>query len=712
MNREIALLAQEFSLQPSHAENIVRLLDDGNTVPFIARYRKEMIGACDDQVLREVAARLEYLRNLQKRREEITAQLTAQGNWSGALAEAVDRAATLAELEDLYRPFRPKRRTRASVAREKGLQPLADALLAQNPGADPGRLAGETGLPEEEALGGACDILAEQIAEDASLRKRLREGYFREGLLCSKGATEEDSVYRQYYDYTEPLKKIPSHRILAVNRGEKEEKLKVSLVWDDAEDTVVKAFVRGNCPCSALVRAAATDSWKRLLEPSMERELRAELTDRANQQAIHTFGANLRPLLLQPPLKGKTVLAVDPGYRTGCKICVVDPTGKVLDVGVIYPTSPRRDTAGAAQLLRQWIERYRVDCFSVGNGTASAEAEAFVGELVGEYGGRLSYAVVSEAGASVYSASKLGAEEFPEFDVSVRSAVSIARRLQDPLAELVKIDPKAIGVGQYQHDMPPARLDETLRGVVEDCVNRVGVDLNTASPSLLSYVAGISAAVARNIALYREEHGAFRNRRQLLKVPKLGPRAFEQCAGFLRIPGGENLLDNTGVHPESYPAAEALLGILGFSLKDAGGGGLTGRLSTAARDFGKPKLAELCGVGLPTLEDILLELEKPGRDIRDALSPPVLRSGAMELKDLQPGMMLQGTVRNVTDFGAFVDVGVHRDGLVHLSQLSDRYVKHPSEVVKVGDVVSVRVLKVDLVKNQLALSMRTEKAGG
>ena len=709
---EIRILSQEFKLRPEYAGNIVKLIDDGNTIPFIARYRKEMTGSCDDQVLRELGERLQYLRNLQKRKDEVCASVTEQGQMTEEFQAAVDAAATLSEVEDLYRPFRPKRRTRASVAKEKGLQPLADLLLKQEPKGDLLAAAApyvnaEKGVATaEDALAGASDIIAEQISDDAALRKKIKEKMFAQGVLRSEAATEEDSVYRLYYDYEEPLRKIPSHRILAINRGEKEEKLKVRIVFDGAPALIEQAYVRPGSYASTFVRTAGEDAWTRLIFPSVEREIRADLFTSASEQAIKLFGMNLNALLMQPPVKGKTVLAVDPAYRTGCKIAVVDPTGMVLDTGVIYPTPPQSRTAEAAEKLLAWIRKYKVDCISIGNGTASKEAEIFVAETIRRAERSVSYMVVSEAGASVYSASPLGAAEFPQYDVSLRSAVSIARRLQDPLAEFVKIDPKAIGVGQYQHDMPPARLDEALRGVVEDCVNRVGVDVNTASPSLLSYIAGVNSAVAKNVVAYREETGGFRSRKELLKVKKLGAKAYEQCAGFLRVPHGDEPLDNTGVHPESYPAARKLLQLL--SLSDGDPRSVQDQLSARADAYGRQKAAQECGVGLPTLNDIIIELSRPGRDIRDDLPAPLLRQDVMDINDLTEGMVLKGTVRNVIDFGAFVDIGVHQDGLVHVSQMADRFIRHPSEVVKVGDVVDVRVLSVDPAKKRISLSMKTK----
>ena len=709
---EIKILSAEFKIREDLVGNIIKLIDDGNTIPFIARYRKEMTGSCDDQVLREFADRLQYLRNLQKRREEVCASIEEQGKLTDELKAAIDAAATLAEVEDLYRPYKPKRRTRATVAKEKGLEPLALHLFAQEKNGDLLAEAAEFVDAEkgvetaEDALAGASDIIAEMISDDAAFRKDVKAKIMAEGLIRSEAATEEDTVYRLYYEYEEPLRKIPSHRILAVNRGEKEEKLKVKIVCGEVSHLMESAFVKSGSYAADFVRAAAEDAWDRLIFPSVEREIRSDLFESASEQAIKMFGMNLKQLLMQPPIKGKVVLAVDPAYRTGCKIALVDPTGMVLDTGVIYPTPPQNKVEEAAAKMLQWIEKYKVDCISVGNGTASKEAEIFVADTIKKAKRTVTYMVVSESGASVYSASKLAAEEFPQFDVSLRSAVSIARRLQDPLAELVKIDPKAIGVGQYQHDMPPARLDETLTGVVEDCVNSVGVDLNTASPSLLSYIAGINSGIAKNIVAYRDEAGGFTSRKELLKVKKLGAKAFEQCAGFLRIPNGKEPLDNTAVHPESYPAAKKLLEIL--ELSDASPETLRAQIAERVEKYGKKAAAEACGVGLPTLNDMIPELARPGRDIRDDLPAPMLRSDVMDLSDLTEGMVLKGTVRNVIDFGAFVDIGVHQDGLVHISQLADRYIKHPSDVVKVGDVVEVRVLSVDVAKKRISLTMRKE----
>ncbi len=707
-------LSEEFGLRADYAKNIVELIDDGNTIPFIARYRKEMHGSCNDQVLRDFSERLAYLRNLGKRKEEVLSAIGEQGKLTDELSEAIAAAKTLAEVEDLYRPYKQKRRTRATVAKEKGLEPLAEIIFAQQiKTGDISEIAAPFISEEkevgsvDEAVAGASDIIAEIVSDNAEVRKKLKNIVHRLGTVVSSGDSEKDSVYRNYYDYSEPVEKIPSHRILAILRGENEEMLKVRIDCSDATclNAVYSEFVKEKSIFTDIVKNACADSWQRLLQPSIEREIRNELRDRAYEQAVKMFGLNLRHLLMQPPVKDKVVLAVDPAYRTGCKIAVVDSTGKVLDTGVIYPTPPQNKTEEAEKKILAWIKKFGVDCISIGNGTASKEAEIFIANTIGKADRSVSYAVVNEAGASVYSASRLGAEEFPDFDVSVRSAVSIARRLQDPLAELVKIDPKSIGVGQYQHDVPPAQLDEALRSVVEDCVNSVGVDLNTASPSLLFYVSGLSASVAKNIVLYREENGSFRSRAELRKVPKLGPKAFEQCAGFLRIPGAENELDNTSVHPESYECVRSLLGLFGYKLSDISSFS-DGRLRRKAEKFGKAATAEKCGVGLPTLEDILNELEKPGRDIRDDLPAPLLRTDVMDINDLKPGMQLKGTVRNVIDFGVFVDIGVHQDGLVHISEISNKYIKHPSEVLSVGDVVNVTVLSVDPEKKRISLSVK------
>ncbi|MCI5801411.1 MAG: RNA-binding transcriptional accessory protein [Oscillospiraceae bacterium] len=715
----IKQLAEELKIRPEQAENAVKLLDDGNTVPFIARYRKEATGSLDDQVLRELAERLEYLRGLEKRKEEVSSSIEGQEKMTPEIAAALAGARTLAEVEDIYRPYRPKRRTRASIARERGLEPLAAAILEQPVRGEPAEMAApyadpEKGVPTpEEALQGACDIIAENMSDSAEVRRQLRELLWKTALLKSAAAVEEDSVYRMYYEYAEPISKVPGHRVLAIDRGEREGFLKVSLEADPDRclSVLVKAFVKNMSPCGDLVRAAGADALSRLILPSLERELRAALTENAVNAAIRVFGVNLRQLLMQPPVKNAVTLGLDPAYRTGCKIAVVDGTGKVLETTVVYPTPPQNKKDEAARTLRRLIEKHGVSVISIGNGTASHESEEFVAELIRTLPQKVSYMVVSEAGASVYSASRLAAEEFPEYDVSLRSAVSIARRLQDPLAELVKIDPKAIGVGQYQHDMPKARLDETLGGVVESCVNSVGVNLNTASFPLLSRVAGIGPAVAKNIVSYREENGRFGSRRELLKVPKLGPKAFLQCAGFIRVPESKNPLDNTAVHPESYSAAQALLTACGCTAAEVSSGGLSA-LREKAEALGLESLARQTGVGVPTLRDIISELQKPGRDPRDELPAPLLRTDVLSLSDLREGMELTGTVRNVIDFGAFVDIGVHEDGLVHISQLCDRFVRHPSEVVKVGDIVTVWVLGVDEKKKRISLTMRRPRSAG
>lgn len=709
-------LAKEFKLRQEQIDNTVSLIDDGKTIPFIARYRKELTGSLDDQLLREIFDRLTYLRNLEKRKEEVAASITEQGKMTDEIAAAIEKAAALVEVEDIYRPFKPKRKTRGSVARERGLEPLAEFIMAQNSAADPNAEAENYIDPEKDvpdgaaALQGAMDIIAEDISDDAELRKTLRSMITKEGMVSSKAADpEEETVYSNYYDFSEPVFRIAGHRVLAIDRGEREDKLKVSVAVPDGrgEKIVADKYVKNGSPCGELVKAAAVDGYGRLIFPSVEREIRADLTSKACEAAIKVFASNLRQLLMQPPIKGRVALGLDPGYRTGCKLAVVDDTGKVLDTGVAYiTTGEQRKIEQGKTLVKNLIQKYGVSIIAIGNGTASRESEAFVADLIKELPEKVSYMVVSEAGASVYSASKLAADEFPEYDVSLRSAVSIARRMQDPLAELVKIDPKAIGVGQYQHDMPKARMDEALTGVVEDCVNTVGVDLNTASHSLLSYISGISSAVAKNIVAYREKNGSFTDRKQLLKVSKLGPKAFEQCAGFLRVHGGKNPLDNTAVHPESYEAAQKIIDRCGFSIADLKNGGLT-EIPEAARKIGVPNIADGAGIGVPTVTDILKELAKPGRDPRDELPPPLLRSGdVMELKDLKPGMELMGTVRNIVDFGCFVDIGVHEDGLVHISRICDRYIKHPLEAVKVGEVVKVWVLDVDMKRKRISLTMR------
>ena len=719
MDAMIQILAKELSQDPIHVENVVKLIDEGNTIPFIARYRKELHGAMDDTALRTLADRLQYLRNLEKRRGEVKAAVDGQGKLTEALSTAIDAAATLAEVEDLYRPYKQKRRTRATVAREKGLEPLAALLFAQGRDcSEPLLVAAGYVDPQkgvetpEQALQGASDIVAEQISDDAALRKRLRALWWSKGVLISTAAKKDqgDSVYRLYYDFKTPVNRAQGHQVLAINRGEREDLLKVSVELDreTALITVRRSVLIPGSPAMPFVRSAAEDAYDRLIAPSVEREIRNMLTEQADEGAIRMFGLNLKPLLMQPPVKGFVTMGLDPGYRNGCKVAVVDGTGKVLDTAVVYPTFSERKKQEAIDVLSRLIKKHGVAHIAIGNGTASRETEQMAVELIQAVGGGVSYMIVSEAGASVYSASKLAAEEFPDYDVNLRSAVSIARRLQDPLAELVKIDPKAIGVGQYQHDMPQARLDETLSGVVEDCVNAVGVDLNTASAPLLSRVSGLSAATAKNIVRYREENGAFTSRKQVLKVPKLGPKAFEQCAGFLRVPESKNVLDHTAVHPESYAAAEQLLALCGYDLNAVEAGGI-GDLRDRVTDFGEARAAQACGVGLPTLRDLIGELMKPGRDPRDELPKPILRTDVMEIKDLKPGMELTGTVRNVIDFGVFVDIGVHQDGLVHISQLCERRVRHPSEVCAVGDIVMVWVLEVDEKKKRISLTMKKPK---
>ncbi len=720
MHDIIQQLASELNKDPRHVENVVRLLDEGNTIPFIARYRKELHGAMDDTALRNLEERLQYLRNLAERREAVKKSIEEQGKLTEELSFAIDAARTLAEVEDLYRPYKQKRRTRATVAREKGLAPLAEVLFAQGPDC-PAPLTeaakyvdSEKGVETaEDALSGASDIIAETISDDAALRKTLRSLLEREGKLCSQAAVEEDSVYRLYYDFAQSLSRLQGHQILAINRGEKEGFLKVhvELDRDRALQTVRRHVIVPGSAAMEFVKAAAEDAYDRLIFPALEREARSALTEQADEGAIGQFALNLKPLLMQPPVKGKVTMGLDPGYRMGCKVAVVDGTGKVLDTAVVYPTYGERQEKEAIATLAKLIRKHGVEHIAIGNGTASRETEQMAVKLihqVNEAGAHVSYMIISEAGASVYSASPLAAEEFPQYDVNLRSAVSIARRLQDPLAELVKIDPKAIGVGQYQHDMPPKRLDEALNGVVEDCVNAVGVDVNTASPSLLQRVAGLNATTAKNVVAYREENGPFTSRKQILKVPKLGPKAFEQCAGFLRVPESKSVLDNTAVHPESYAAAEKLLALTGHSLSDVREGKL-GDLNAQIKTYGEEKAAADCGVGVPTLRDVAAELMKPGRDIRDELPKPILRTDVLEMKDLKPGMVLTGTVRNVIDFGVFVDIGVHQDGLVHISQVSKKFIKHPSEVVSVGDIVQVVVLEVDEKKKRIGLSMKQVK---
>ena len=711
----LSTLAAEFHLSTERVRNVAGLIDDGNTIPFIARYRKEMTGSLDDQVLRELAERLETLRGLEKRRAEIRKSIDAQEALTDEIGRALEAAGTITELEDIYRPYRPKRRTRATIAREKGMEPLAAMILLQKSDRedietaaagllDPGREL-ET---VDDAIAGALDILAEDISDDAGLRKLLRALCLRQGVVASKASKKEDSVYRLYYDYREAAARIPGHRVLAIDRGEREGFLKVAIELEPEEPLarICAKYVKSDGYAAGLVGRACADAYARLIFPAIEREVRGELTERAQEAALKVFASNLKQLLLQPPVRGKVALGLDPAYRTGCKVAVVDATGKVLETTVIYPTPPQSRIREAKETCLALIERHKVDVIAIGNGTASRETELFAAEMLKEAGRPVSYMVVSEAGASVYSASRLGAQEFPDFDVSLRSAVSIARRLQDPLAELVKIDPKAIGVGQYQHDLKPARLDEALGGVVEDCVNSVGVDLNTASWTLLSHIAGINTAVAKSIVAQREENGPFRSRRELLKVPKLGPKAFEQCAGFLRIPESDRVLDRTSVHPESYGAAQKLLERCGRTLADVAAGTI-GELPAKVKEVGETDLAAEIGTGVPTLRDIVAELMRPGRDPRDELPKPLLRTDVLEMKDLKPGMELTGTVRNVIDFGAFVDIGVHQDGLVHISQICDRFIRHPSEVLHVGDIVRVRVLEVDPARKRISLTMKS-----
>jgi len=713
----IQTLAQELDKNPQHVKNVVQLLDEGNTIPFIARYRKELHGAMDDTSLRTLEERLQYLRGLAERRETVKKSISEQGKLTDELAAAIDSAKTLAEVEDLYRPYKQKRRTRATAAREKGLEPLASLLFAQERGCPRPEDAARSFIDPEkgvetlaDALQGANDIIAEWISDNAAIRGSLREMLEKRGTLRSLAATEEDSVYRLYYDFEQPLSRLQGHQILAINRGEKEKMLSATVLLDreQALPLLRRAVVKPGSAAMDFVKAAAEDAYDRLIYPSLEREMRASLTERADEGAIGQFALNLKPLLMQPPVKGKVTMGLDPGYRMGCKVAVVDGTGKVLDTAVVYPTYGERQKGEAIAALLKLIRKHGVKHIAIGNGTASRETEQMAVELIRQAsasGAHVSYMIVSEAGASVYSASKLAAEEFPQYDVNLRSAVSIARRLQDPLAELVKIDPKAIGVGQYQHDMPQKQLDDALCGVVEDCVNAVGVDINTASPSLLQRVSGLNATTAKNVVAYREENGAFASRAQIKKVPKLGPKAFQQCAGFLRVPESKSVLDNTAVHPESYEAAKALLALSGYTLADVKEGRISD-LPERIKSYGEGKAAAEIGVGVPTLRDIVSELLKPGRDVRDELPKPILRTDVLEMKDLTPGMVLTGTVRNVIDFGVFVDIGVHQDGLVHISQVADKFIKHPSEVVSVGDVVKVVVLEVDEKKKRISLSMK------
>ncbi|OUN25345.1 Tex family protein [Pseudoflavonifractor sp. An85] len=716
MEELIKRLAQEFSVSAKHVENVINLLDEGNTVPFIARYRKEMHGGMDDQLIRQLADRLQYLRGLDKRRQEVKTAIENQGKLTDELAQAIDGAQTLAEVEDLYRPYQQKRRTRATMAKEKGLEPLAQTLYAQKRDCpDPETLAQDFINPDlgvedvEAALQGASDIVAEWISDDADIRKVLRTLYAKKAVLVSKAAAKEpeDSVYRLYYDFSSPVSKVMGHQVLAMNRGEREDILKVSVDMDEEEALVAvrRQVVRPGTPAMTFVKAAAEDAYRRLIAPSLEREVRSDLTEKASEGAIGQFALNLKPLLMQPPVKGHVTMGLDPGYRMGCKVAVIDPTGKVLDTTVVYPTHGERGKQEAIAKLSALVKKHHVQHIAIGNGTASRETEQMAVEMIGKLNCGVTYMMVNEAGASVYSASKLAAEEFPDFDVNLRSAASIARRLQDPLAELVKIDPKSIGVGQYQHDMPQARLGEALDGVVEDCVNAVGVDVNTASASLLTRVAGLTQTTAKNIVKYREENGPFTTRKQILKVPKLGPKAFEQCAGFLRVPESKSPLDNTAVHPESYAAAQALLELCGCTMEQVKAGAMQD-LMDKVKAYGVERAAQACGVGVPTLLDVVGELMKPGRDPRDELPAPVLRTDVLEIKDLKPGMELKGTVRNVIDFGAFVDIGVHQDGLVHISQICDRFIKHPSQVLSVGDVVTVWVKEVDEKKKRISLTMK------
>lgn len=709
-------IAEELKVKQNYVENVISLIDEGNTIPFIARYRKEMHGTMDDTTLRTLEERLTYLRSLEERKETVKKSIEEQGKLTEELSKAIDEAETLSKLEDLYRPYKQKKRTRATIAKEKGLEPLALAIMMQ--GAEvPAKLAEkyidkEKGVETvEDALAGASDIIAENISNDAEKRDILRELIKKTAVIESKAAKEEDSVYRNYYDFSQPIGKMQGHQTLAINRGEKEEFLKVSVVIDDeaAKTKLRKSITTKESPAKDFIYAASDDAYDRLIWPSLEREVRSDLTEVACDGAIHNFALNLKPLLMQPPVKGSVTMGLDPGYRNGCKVAVVDGTGKVLDTTVVYPTFNETKREEAITKLSAIIKKDKVRHIAIGNGTASRETESMAADMIKRIGGDVSYAIVNEAGASVYSASKLAAEEFPDYDVNIRSAVSIARRLQDPLAELVKIEPQAIGVGQYQHDMPEKQLEATLTGVVEDCVNAVGVDVNTASPSLLTRVSGLTKTTAKNIVLYREENGAFKSRKEITKVPKLGPKAYEQCAGFLRVPESKQVLDNTAVHPESYKAAEKLLEICGYTTEDVKNKNIKD-LTERIEAKGKKNIAEECGVGVPTMMDIASELMKPGRDPREELPPVVLRHDVLDIKDLKADMELTGTVRNVIDFGVFVDIGVHQDGLVHISQICDRYIKHPSEVVSVGDIVKVKVLDVDEKKNKISLTMKLAKS--
>ncbi len=711
----IEVLSKEFNINKNYIENIVKLLDDGNTIPFIARYRKEAHGSLDDQVIRQISERLEYLRNFENRKNEIFDLISNQEAMTDEINKSLNEAKTLSELEDIYRPFRPKRKTRASVAKEKGLGPLADYIFCQEKGHVAPEVEAikyvdiEKGIENvDEALAGASDIIAENISDNPKIRKRLRFVAMNQSIIKSVAADEEkDSVYRQYYNFNEPVSKIAGHRVLAIDRGEKEGFLKVNLEFDSSKalNIIYSEILKPECSSTDFIKLAAEDSYSRLIFPSLEREIRNELTDKASVQAIKVFSVNLRQLLMQPPVKGKVTMGLDPGYRTGCKVAVVDGTGKVLDTNVIYPTHSEEKISKSKEIIKALIFKHNVEVIAIGNGTASKETEIFVSEIIKSIDKKVYYMIVNEAGASVYSASKLAANEFPEFDLTLRSAISIARRLQDPLAELVKIDPKSIGVGQYQHDMKKKYLDEALSGVVEDCVNSVGVDLNTASAPLLEKVSGINSSIAKNIVLYREENGEFKSRSDVKKVPKLGKKAFEQSAGFLRVPESTNILDNTGVHPESYNSAKKLLELFGYKLTDVSKG-IASDLKIKIKEIGLPTVCEKIEVGEPTLKDIINELSKPGRDPRDELPKPMLREDIMDIKDLKPDMKLKGTVRNVIDFGAFIDIGVHQDGLVHISEICDRFIKHPSEVLKVGDIVDVKIISVDVQKNKISLSMK------
>ncbi|KYH29349.1 Tex family protein [Clostridium colicanis] len=717
MNNINDRLAKEFNIGLNQVNSVVQLLDDGNTVPFIARYRKEKTGGLDDIVLRSLAERLAYLRNLEERKEDIIRIITEQGKITEELKLQIEKAETLTEVEDIYRPFKPKKRTRATIAVDKGLQPLADAILSGEFKRDIEEYAKEfineekEAISVEEALSGAKDIIAEVISDDAEYRKWIREFVRKNGLIECSGSSEEPTPYEMYYNYSEAVSKIPSHRILAINRGEKEKILSVKVTsdMDKIIEYINKKVVKGNEITDKYILEAAEDSLKRLIYPSIEREIRSELTEKGEEGAIEVFKANLKALLLQAPIKGKVVLGYDPGFRTGCKIAVLDDTGKLLDTATVYATAPQNDIEGSIKILKELVYKYNVDVISLGNGTASRESEEVLARLIDEVkkesGKELFYVVVSEAGASVYSASELASKEYPDINVSLRGAISIGRRLQDPMAELVKIDPKSIGVGQYQHDVTPKRLDESLRGVVEDAVNSVGVDLNIATPSLLSYISGINSTIAKNIVEYREENGKFKNRKELLKVKRLGPKAYEQCAGFLRVPESEEVLDNTAVHPESYKAAKELLKLLNYSEEDVRKGRLLD-IDDKVKEVGIETLAGKLEIGVPTLQDIIKEIKKPGRDPREELPKPIFKKGIVDINQLEPGMLLTGTVRNVADFGAFVDIGVHQDGLVHISQLSDKFVKHPLDVVKVGDIVEVRVLEVDEKRGRISLTMK------